>query len=71
MSKWYFTFCGRHPFADCYVEIEAVSWSEARALMFKHFGSDWAFQYDTPEAAGIARFGLHKVEFDPSAGKRE
>ncbi|MEU7174688.1 MULTISPECIES: hypothetical protein [Micromonospora] len=43
---------------DRYATITAATEAECTALMVHLFGAGWAFPYDTPEAAGVDRFGL-------------
>lgn len=46
--------------ADHYATIIAPDTETARKIMLAVFGRTWAFQYDSPEAAGVERF--HMVE---------
>lgn len=43
---------------DHYATVTAPDHAQCVALMVGMFGSQWAFQYDSPEAAGVERFGL-------------
>lgn len=57
---------------DHYVEIEGETIEHCRATMLNHFGNNWSFDYDSPEAAGLTRFNLKELprEFWPmSSGK--
>lgn len=47
---------------DHYVEIEGETIEHCRATMLNHFGNNWAFDYATPEAAGLTRFDLKELD---------
>ena len=47
--KYYFTFPQRLPTKNCFIIFEADDWWLAREEMRKHFGNEWAFQYDKNE----------------------
>ena len=49
METYYFTFQLVHPFHRRYMKIVASSYTSARDIMMRIFGSNWAFQYDTKE----------------------
>ncbi len=53
------------PLANHYTLIEGETYEEARAKMVQHYGQKWAFQYDSPEQAGVERWGLI---FHPTPG---
>lgn len=66
-DTYYFTFGfgHRHPrtgalLANGYTVIEGTR-ASARARMIELFGNQWAFQYDSAEAAGVGRFDLWYV----------
>lgn len=44
--------------ADHYAVVVAPDKEQCRALMVGMFGKQWAFEYDSAEAAGAERFGL-------------
>lgn len=47
--------------ANYYVIVKGLSAEHCRAEMLNRFGSSWAFEYSTPERAGVDRFGLIKL----------
>ena len=62
----YFTFGCGHPLRKYYVVIKGEDETQCREVMVKQFGSCWCMQYDTPEAAGVERYGLKPIEaFNP------
>ncbi len=61
MKKFWFTFGFGHEQENGYHVIEANSYAKARHEMIRRFGTKWAFQYDSAEAAGVDRFNLHEV----------
>lgn len=63
MKKWYFTFGFGQPNQNGYHIVTAQDREQARAEMFRRFGQKWSFQYDSPQAAGVEKFGLHEVKF--------
>ena len=62
MKKWWFTFGFSQGHDNGYVVIEAVNAELARAAMIKTWGTKWAIQYDSAEAAGVEEYGLHEVK---------
>ena len=65
LKKYYFTFClgdSHQHSGGCYTIIEAKDYGEAREIMVKRFGMDWAFQYDSEEKAGIKKFNLRLIK---------
>lgn len=69
MKKFYFTFGFGHylisgaPADKCYTIVEAESRMEARLKMHEVYGPKWSFCYDSPEEAGVHRYGLRFVDF--------
>lgn len=63
-ESWYFTFGVDHPQYSMYYVVIKGSWNEARGEMIKRYGSRWSFQYDSPEAAGVERYGLKELTAD-------
>lgn len=62
MIKYWFTFgSGQSPGIGCYVVIMAEGYLEARAEMDDRWGSRWAMQYDSAEAAGIGTWNLTEI----------
>lgn len=67
-EQWWFTFGSSHRHPDtgeglglAYVVIPG-SYAEARAaILASPFGNKWAFQYSSPERAGVERYHLHEV----------
>ena len=41
-----------------YVTVVAPEAGLCRQVMFRTFGREWAYEYDSPERAGVERFGL-------------
>ena len=69
-EAWWFTFGHGHVspggvnMMNAVVKIEG-NYGEARDKMFELCGEKWAFQYDSPEAAGIGRFyGIYEIGLD-------
>lgn len=46
MKTFYFTFNLLHPLRNHWIEIQAEDAELARDEMFRHFGMNWAFQYE-------------------------
>lgn len=61
MKTYYLTFGYNSALRRSYAEIRAENYESARAQAFAHHGSEWAFLYDSPEEAGVFRFGLEEV----------
>lgn len=64
---WLFTFGGNHThpetgesLGNSYVRIHGTE-AEARTVMVAAFGQRWAFQYDSAEQAGVAKYGLTEI----------
>lgn len=71
LPAWYFTFGSAHldhkgkPLTNKYYIVHADAYITARKLMFKVFGSFWAFQYSEEEFKGqVEAYNL--VEYDPT-----
>lgn len=60
LKNWYFTFGSNHEYPNCYTVLHGT-FSSARKEMVKKYGSRWAFQYDSPEKAGIKEFNLNRI----------
>jgi hypothetical protein len=58
---WYFTFGFGHAHPMGYSVIHGTFYT-ARAEMVRRWGQKWSMQYDSAEAAGVQRFGLHEVD---------
>lgn len=56
-EEWIFTFLFDSPLRDRFVRIKGT-YDEARAEMFRRFGRKWAFQDETEEEAGVAKYHL-------------
>lgn len=56
--KQFFTFGHGHPFYGYYQVVVATGRGQARELMVKYFGTQWAFQYDSEDEFGVDKFGL-------------
>jgi len=63
MSKKYVvTYPQRnHVYRNCYTLVEATSLAQARAIMLRAIGYEFAFIYENEEAAGVDRFNLIPV----------
>jgi hypothetical protein len=64
MQTFYFTFMtgeGPHP-GGCYTTIEAEDFNAARVEMFRRYGRQWAFQYDSAEEAGVEKHELRLID---------
>jgi len=66
--EWIFTFGFGHvhpltgeSLANRFVRIRAVNAEEARHEMVRRWGLKWAFQYDSEDKAGVARWNLKEV----------
>lgn len=62
LKKYYFTFgfCQKHE--NCYTVIEGEDELDARLKMCDKFGTQWSFQYDSAEAAGVKKFNLKEIK---------
>lgn len=60
-QDWFFTFCNGTPLRNHYIVLHGT-YAEARDKMHNYFGSKWAFQYPSAEAAGVQRFNLIRLE---------
>ena len=81
MPKYYFTFGANHlnkdmmSLGNCYVEVEAGTFSEAREIMSKARGGNWAFCYlEEHKQRAIDRFNLvpqtlEQITIDPEDGE--
>ena len=63
MKKYYFTFGFDQGNNHCYIIIEAENREEARRKMCRRFGSQWGFQYDSAEEAGVEKFNLREIKY--------
>lgn len=62
MKKFYFTWgYGQSPGIGYYHIIEAEDKKTARERMNEKFGREWAFCYESAEAAGVEEFNLKLV----------
>lgn len=61
MKKFYITFGFNQGHDNCYVIVNAKNETEARKKMISEYGRKWGFLYDSPDAAGVDRFNLHKL----------
>ena len=48
-EKWYFTFGRTHKLSGFVKVVKASGFIEARDIMCKEYGTDWAFQYSKKE----------------------
>ena len=71
MENFYFTFGSGHhdihgrSLMGYYVKIEAKNYSDARRIMFEHFGEKWSFQYTEDKFQDqISRFNLEELWID-------
>jgi hypothetical protein len=78
MSEWIFTWGTghRHPVTgeslmDRFVVIPAEDYESARRKMVGRFGTKWCGQYESREAAGVARFDLRELVVDTSDARVE
>lgn len=62
MPEFVFTFGFGQKHENGYHVINAKDRGEAREKMFERFGDQWAFQYDSKEAAGVYEFNLREVK---------
>ncbi len=69
VRNWIFTFGYGHkhpitgaPLAGCYVVIRGTH-EAARAAMFKAFGANWCFVYESPNDAGVEVYGLIEIPY--------
>jgi hypothetical protein len=69
MSEWIFTFGFLHVHPETgerlwnkYIRIVASDSEAARAEMFRRFGDEWAFQYDSEDAAGVTKYRLKEIQ---------
>jgi len=60
VKDWYFTFGFGQTYASKYHVVYGTK-DEAREKMFERFGSKWAMQYDSAEAAGVDRYKLMEI----------
>lgn len=66
MAKFYLTFPMKSQYRNCYVEIEAPNYMQARDKVFELFDTKWAFIYTEKEwvCNGISQaeeFNLTKI----------
>ena len=68
-EEWIFTFGSGHVhpdtgerLANCYVRVPGDI-NSSREAMLRRFGQKWAFQYKTPEQAGVERYHLREIDF--------
>ena len=63
VKVWCFTFgCGQK-YANHYVIIKGT-FSEAREKMFKYFGTEWCFQYESKEQANVEKWGMKELTLE-------
>ncbi len=55
--EWIFTFGVDTPLGHHFVRIQGT-YAEARAEIIRRYGSKWAFQYQSEEAAGVVKYNL-------------
>lgn len=63
-NRWIFTFGINSALKDRYIVVYG-SLEETRRKMFKRY-PHWAFQYPDEESAGVQRFNLKPLIFDPN-----
>lgn len=59
---YFFTFGSGQVHQNGYHKIEADTKEAAREEMVRKFGTQWSMQYESAEAAGVERWGLHEVK---------
>jgi len=59
--SYYFTFGQDQKHSGKYVAIRAEDFHSARRKMVKRFGTMWAGQYESKQAAGVERYGLEEL----------
>ena len=59
-QHWYFTWGFGQQYPNCYTKIYGT-YNSARDEMIRRFGERWAFQYDSPEDAGVERWDLTEI----------
>jgi len=60
-DTYVFTFGLSSDKKDKFIEIKGHTYYNARAIMFKNFRKNWAFQYPNRGIAGVDRFGLTEL----------
>ncbi len=68
--NWFFTFGMDHGYANCYIKIKGTIIS-SRNTMQRLFGSKWAFQYPSEEAAGVKKWNLKEININDIPHLRE
>ena len=63
MHRYIATFCQWSSLHCNFVSVEADSYGAARQKMFNTYKHEWAFLYDSEEAAGVHAFDLKEVPF--------
>jgi len=59
--KQIFTFGSGQKHEGCYIVIFGKTKAKCRQRMFRRFGSEWAFQYDSEEEAGVEKYNLERI----------
>ncbi len=75
--SFYFTFGVNHKdkrgnsLENYFTVVEAENAEEARAIMFREYGKQWAFMYDNPNKAGVEKYSMEFIDFKKLIGKEE
>ena len=64
MIRQWFTFGFGQQYENGYHVVEAEDANAARDEMFRRFGAQWSYQYDSAELAGVEKYHLHEVKWD-------
>lgn len=56
------TFGMSHAYGHGFATLKAESYDEIRRIAWRAFGGQFAFDYESPQEAGVDQWGLRKVE---------
>lgn len=62
MPKFIGTFGSNHGYAHCYTVVEAPTEDDAKTIMQERYQGYWSMVYRSEKEAGVAQFGLLKIE---------
>lgn len=68
-DEYIFTFGIDSQHVGKFVAIVAREYYDARAIMVRHFGDKWAFQYPNRGMAGVDRFNLTELKLPEGEDK--
>jgi len=54
-----------------YVRVRGLDFLQAREKMTRRFGRSWSFQYSSEAAAGVQRYKLTEIPFEPQPVTRD